>query len=190
MNASENPPVLNNQPIQMQHPMRKYRKQHLFLIGLAAVGFSGFFGFAPGLLLFGGIIGWAIGYLIFNWNAGFKIMKLNRTQYPLPSFISQEELYQRLSILLQHPDLKVENKKNGINVSFRNKSNHNIRLDEKQKTYSIVSKSQANRIFKDRHNPGIKEYSYGYTVHPIIKSAIDKIIQTGNNQEEKNPNIV
>ncbi|ODP28497.1 hypothetical protein PTI45_02042 [Paenibacillus nuruki] len=155
MNTSEQTSISKNQPIQMQHPMKKYRKQHLFLIGLGAVGFSGFFGFAPILLLFGG----AIGYLIFNWNAAFKIMKLNRAKHPLPISISQEELYQKLSVFLQHPDLKVENKKHCINVSFRNKSNHFIWLDDEEKTYHTLSRSQTNRIFKDRHNPSIKEYS-------------------------------
>ena len=190
MNASEQTSISNNQPIQMQHPMKKYRKQHLFLIGLGAVSFSGFFGFAPILLLFGGAIGWGIGYLVFNWNAGFKIMKLNRTKHSLPISISQEELYQKLSIFLQHPDLKVENKKHCINVSFRNKSNHGIWLDNEKKTYLIASRSQANRIFKDRHNPGIKEYSYGYTMYPIIKSAMDKALQVTTNQEVNDPKIV
>lgn len=190
MNASEQTTALNNQPIQMQHPMKKYRKQHLFLIGLGAIGFSGFFGFPPILLLFGGAIGWGIGYLIFNWNAGFKIMKLNRTKHPLPISISQEELYQKLSVFLQHPDLKVENKNHCINVSFRSKSNHGIWLDNEQKTYLIVSRSQANRIFKDRHNPGIKEYSYSYTIYPIIKSAMDKALQTRMHQGEDDSKIV
>lgn len=180
MNASEQTSISKDQSIKMQYPMKKYRKQHLFLIGLGAVGF------APILLLFGG----AIGYLIFNWNAAFKIMKLNRTKHPLPISISQEQLYQKLSVFLQPPELKVENKKHCINVSFRNKSNHGIWLDDEQKTYLIVSRSQANRIFKDRHNPGIKEYSYGYTIYPIIKSAMDKALQTRMHHGEEDLKIV
>lgn len=114
-------------------------------------------------------------------------MKLNRTKHSLPASISQEELY---SIFLQHPGLKVENKKHCINVSFRNKSNHSIWLDNAQKIYIIVSRSQANRIFKDRHNPDIKKYSYGYTMYPIIKFAMHKALQTRIHQEEDDSKIV
>lgn len=111
-------------------------------------------------------------------------MKLNRTKHTLPSSISQKELYKRLHVLLQHPDLKIENKKHCIQVSFRNKSSHSIWLDEEKRTYSIASRSQANRNFKDRHNPAIKEYSYGYTIYPIIKSTIEDALQQRNAQKE------
>lgn len=52
-------------------------------------------------------IGWALAYMIVNGIAGVRLVKLNFTNHPMSSLITNEQLYERLSTFA-HPDFIVE----------------------------------------------------------------------------------
>lgn len=158
--------------IQLENPMKAFKKLYLILILLGAIAFAAMGG-AIGSL-FGIVIGWAAAYLAMQFIAGIKLFKLNYKDYPLPNSITDEQLYQYLSTSFSHPDIKVEKGSFGVRFIYMSTTAHRIRIDHKNKTYSIISKlTVKKRIFK-RHNPGVTEYTNSYAVTPTLQQAIEE----------------
>lgn len=166
--TSESPPLTT----QLENPMKAFKKLYLILILLGAIAFAAMGG-AVGCL-FGVVIGWAAAYLSMQFIAGVKLFKLNYKDHHLPNPITEEQLYQYLSTSFSHPDIKVEKGAFGVRFVYKSTTAHRIRIDHKNKTYSIVSKlTVKKRIFK-RHNPGVTEYTNTYSVTPILLKAVEE----------------
>ncbi len=157
--------------IQLETPMKAFKKLYLIfiLIGGIALAFGG-----PVGILFGIVIGWAAAYLTLQGISGFKLMKLNFKDYPLPHPASDAQLYERLSSISLHPDFKLEQGVWGTRFIFKNTTAHKILIDQKKQTYSIISKLTTKNLVKKRHNPGVTEYSFAFTAVPIIKQSVDE----------------
>jgi hypothetical protein len=157
--------------IQLETPMKAFKKLYLILILLGAIALA--FG-GPLGIVFGIVIGWAAAYLTIQAISGFKLMKLNFKDYPLPTPPTIDQLYEHLSSVSLHPDFKVERGVWGVRFIFKKTTAHKIHIDQKKQTYSIISKLTKKNLVKKRHNPGVTEYSYAFTAVPIIKELVDK----------------
>jgi|GEM_PF-3117560 len=157
--------------IQLETPMKAFKKLYLILILLGAIALA--FG-GPLGIIFGIVSGWAAAYLTLQAISGFKLMKLNFKDYPLSNSITDDQLYNHLSSLNLHPDFKLEQGVWGIRVVFKNTIAHTIHIDQKKQTYSIISKLTKKNLIKKRHNPGVTEYSFAFTAVPIIKQVVDE----------------
>ncbi|WP_135557766.1 hypothetical protein [Paenibacillus cymbidii] len=157
--------------IQLETPMKAFKKLYLIfiLIGGIALAFGG-----PVGILFGIVIGWAAAYLTLQGISGFKLMKLNFKDYPLPHPVTDAQLYEHLSSLTLHPDFNLEQGVWGTRLIFKNMTAHKIQIDQKKQTYSIISKLTKKNLVKRRHNPGVTEYSFAFTAVPIIKQLVDE----------------
>ncbi|WP_028549998.1 hypothetical protein [Paenibacillus sp. UNC451MF] len=157
--------------IQLETPMKSFKKLYLILILLGAIALA--FG-GPVGILFGIVIGWVAAYLTLQGISGFKLMKLNFKDYPLPHPVTDVQLYEHLSSISFHPDFKLEQGVWGIRFIFKNMTAHKIHIDQKKQTYSIISKLTKKNLVKKRHNPGVTEYSFAFTAVPIIKQLVDE----------------
>ncbi|KQN96198.1 hypothetical protein [Paenibacillus sp. Leaf72] len=157
--------------IHLETPMKAFKKLHLIfiLIGGIALAFGG-----PVGILFGIVIGWAAAYLTLQGISGFKLIKLNFMDYPLPHPVTDSKLYERLSAISLHPDFKLEQGAWGTRFVFKDMTTHKILIDQKKQTYSIISKLTKKNLVKKRHNPGVTEYSFAFTSVPIIRQLVDE----------------
>ncbi|WP_427180048.1 hypothetical protein [Paenibacillus sp. TC-CSREp1] len=157
--------------IQLETPMKAFKKLYLIFIltGGIALAFGGLVG-----ILFGIVIGWTAAYLTLQGISGLKLMKLNFKDYPLPYPVTDVQLYEHLSSISFHPDLKLEQGVWGTRFIFKNTTAHKIHIDQKKQTYSIISKLTKKNLVKKRHNPGVTEYSFTFTAVPIIKQLVDE----------------
>ncbi|MBJ6361834.1 hypothetical protein ACFOQM_11100 [Paenibacillus sp. GCM10012307] len=158
--------------IQLENPMKAFKKLYLILILLGAIAFAAMGG-AVGSL-FGVVIGWAAAYLSMQFIAGIKLFKLNYKDHLLPNPITDEQLYQNLSTSFSHPDIKVEKGAFGVRFVYKSTTAHRIKIDHKNKTYSIVSKLTVKKRIFNRHNPGVTEYTTTYAVTPILLKAVEE----------------
>ncbi len=166
--------------IQLETPMKAFKKLYLILIllGVIALAFGGPLG-----IVFGIVIGWAAAYLTLQAISGFKLMKLNFKDYPLPTAVTTDQLYEHLSSVSLHPDFKVEKGVWGVRFIFKKTTAHKIHIDQKKQTYSIISKLTKKNLIKKQHNPGVTEYSFAFTAVPYIKQVVDEAVisLSGNN---------
>ncbi|MDQ0086742.1 hypothetical protein J2T12_000136 [Paenibacillus anaericanus] len=173
------PSHVNNESIissiQLETPMKAFKKLYFFLIVLGAVALA--FG-GPVGIIFGIVIGWAVAYIVMQAVSGFKLMKLNFKDYPLYHPIADEQLYEILSSVSLHPDFKVEKGVRGVRFIFKNITAHRIHINQKEQTYSIISKLTNKSLIKKRHNPGVVEYSYSFTAVPFIKQTVEEVTAT------------
>lgn len=158
--------------IQIEAPMKAFKKLYLIfiLLGAIALAFGG-----PVGIIFGIVVGWAAAYLTMQGISGFKLMKLNFKDYPLPNPVTDDQLYEHLSSVNLHPDFKVEKGAWGVRFIFKNTTAHKIHIDQKKQTYSIISKLTKKNLIKKRHNPGVTEYSFAFTAIPLIKQMVDGV---------------
>lgn len=160
-------------PIQLENPMKAYKKAYLILIPVGTIALAAMGG-AIGAL-FGAVIGWTASYLFMQGVSGIKLLKLNFKEYSLTRPLTDNQLFTQLSSINQHPDFKVEKGAWGVYLTFKNTTTHRIRIDKEKQVYSIISKLTRKNLVKKRHNPGVTEYKHAYTAVPYIKQMIDAI---------------
>lgn len=180
MQIQPNEPSIDNSDftqssIQLESPMKAFKKWYLILIliGAVALAFGG-----PVGIIFGIVIGWAAAYLTMQAISGFKLMKLNFKDHSLPNSVTDVQLYEHLSSINLHPDFKVEKGVWGVRFIFKNTTAHRIHIDQKKQAYSIISKLTTKNLIKKRHNPGVVEYSYAFTAIPFIKQMLEEALAT------------
>lgn len=126
-------------------------------------------------------IGWALAYMIVNGIAGVRLVKLNFTNHPMSSLITNEQLYERLSTFA-HPDFIVE-KGVGVFVFYLEIRQCIQSGLIKKQTYSIISKLRKKSMLTNRHYPGIKEYIHAYKAIPIVQNAVNSAIPFFKNKK-------
>ncbi|MNB82488.1 hypothetical protein D3C81_703960 [compost metagenome] len=168
--ASSSDSPINAMPIKLENPMKAFKTIHFILIPVGAITLAAMGG-AVGAL-FGAVIGWTTAYLSMQFISGIKLLKLNFKDYPLAQPLTDDQLYEHLSSLSLHSDLKVEKGTWGVRFIFKNTTMHRIRINKDKQVYSIVSKLTKKKIIKRRHNPGVVEYTHAFTAIPYIKHAI------------------
>lgn len=162
---------INDDKTELVVPIKGFKKYYFFLIV-----FGGLVSISGGLFLIcaGMVVGWALAYLITNGIAGFRVLKMNFKTYPLKIEISNDELYEQLNSVFNHPDFKVGIRKNGVYFIFKGRSQHRIWIDSKKNEFSIISKMRSS--ISNKHNLGIKELMYAYAATPIIIPAINNVL--------------
>ncbi|MEK3658676.1 hypothetical protein NSQ29_03895 [Paenibacillus sp. FSL F4-0236] len=106
MNSAPGKHTFAQEPIVLENPMKGYRKWYYSLISVSCIAFMIIGGLGFGLFI-GFIIGWALAYMIVNGIAGVRLLKLNFTNHPMSSLITNEQLYERLSTFVL-PDFIIE----------------------------------------------------------------------------------
>lgn len=165
---------VNSSPIQLENPMKAFKKIYLILIPLGTIAFTVMGGIVGALI--GLVIGWAVSYISMQFISGIKLFNLNFKDYALDYPFTDDQLFMNLSSLECHPDFKIEKGAWGIRFTFKNTTEHRIHIDKEKLTYSITSKLKKGKIIKKRHNPGVTEYVHAYTAVPYINQMIEAAV--------------
>lgn len=157
-------------------PLSKLNK---FKIILPVVGAIALFliSFNPVGALFGAGIGFLAAYLLIQGIAAIKHAKLNMKDYPLPSPITEQLLYEHLSQSLFNPDIQIERTNSAIDFWYKDKTEHILIINEKKQTYSITSRMTTTaRKKRGGKSNSATEYRNAVIVVPIINKAVEDTV--------------
>lgn len=133
--------------------------------------------FNPIGALFGAGIGFLASYLLIQGIAAIQLAKLNLKDYPLPSPVTAQQLYEYLSKSFSNPDIELEKINPAIGFRYKGKTEHILILNEKKQTYSITSKMTTKaRIKRGGKSNSATEYRNAIIVVPIIQKAVENAV--------------
>lgn len=168
--ADTKPNRMDVPPIQLENPMKAYKKAYLILILAGTIAFAAVEG-AMGVAM-GVIFGWTASYLFIQAASGSKLIKMNTRVYPLKRPLTDDELFMQLASINHHPEFKVEQGNRGLHFTFKNTTMHTVHINKEKLVYSITSKLTKKKFVKKRYNPIATAYIYAYTAVPYITQMI------------------
>ncbi len=87
-------PKVDIEPIQLEDPMKAYKKAYLIHIPAGTIALAAMGGVVGAL--FGAVIGWTASYLFMQGVSGIKLFKLNFKDYSLARPLTDEQLFRNI----------------------------------------------------------------------------------------------